>query len=106
VISKCANPHCNRDFRYSHEGRLFPYEIKDPEEPCRDVPAVICEKKPGRATIYFWLCAQCCERFTLRFAVSTGLRLISVHSEDNANRDTDSQVCGVREPEIDGRRYA
>jgi hypothetical protein len=24
---------------------------------------VICNKKPGRATVYFWLCEQCCSQF-------------------------------------------
>ena len=47
MIRKCANPDCDVEFRSSREGRLFPFEIRNPTGPCRDVPAVICEKKPG-----------------------------------------------------------
>ena len=76
MIRKCANPTCDIEFRSSHQGRLFRFEIKSPTEPCRDVPAVICEKKPGRATVYFWLCERCCGRFTLQFTESAGVRLM------------------------------
>jgi hypothetical protein len=91
VIKKCANPNCNREFRYSREGHLFPYEIKDPEEPCHDVPAVICEKKPGRTTVYFWLCEQCCDQFTLQFTVSTGVTLVLKCSDRDTDRKSYSQ---------------
>ena len=77
MIRECANPDCNAEFLYAHEGQLFSYEIRNPKEPCRDVPAAICRKKPGRAVVYFWLCEQCCERFTLHFTISSGVTLIS-----------------------------
>ena len=85
MIRKCANPDCEVEFHCSREGRLFPFEIKNPTEPCRDVPAVICEKKPGRATVYFWLCERCCGQFALQFTVNTGVRLTPRYSERNAD---------------------
>lgn len=106
MVKKCANPDCNTEFRYSHEGHLFPYEIKDPAEPCRDVPAVICERKPGRATLYFWLCERCCGQFTLQFTVSTGVTLVPKYSEWDADRKSHSQSNAAREPEGFERRYA
>ena len=81
VIRKCANPSCETEFRYSTKGRLFPFEIKGPVEPCRDVPAVICDNKPERATVYFWLCSRCCRRFTLEFSRADGLLLIQLDAE-------------------------
>ena len=86
MVNRCSNPNCNSEFRYSCEGHLFPFEIKDLEEPCRDVPAVICNRKPGRATVYFWLCEQCCSQFTLQFTVSAGVTLVPMHSERDADR--------------------
>lgn len=106
MVNKCSNPNCNTEFRYSREGRLFPYEIRDPEEPCRDVPAVICNEKPGRATVYFWLCKQCCRQFTLQFTVSAGVTLALRCSERDAYRISHSQLNAVSEDEGFERRYA
>lgn len=106
MISKCANPICNTEFRSSREGQLFPYEIKDPEEPCRDVPAVICEKRPRHATVCFWLCEQCCAQFTLQFAVSTGVTLVPKYSEWDGDRESCAQLKAARDPEGVERRYA
>ena len=94
VIRKCANPGCNTEFRYSTKGRLFPYEIYGPAEPCRDVPAVVC-KKPERATVYFWLCSRCCRCFTLEFSTAEGVTLIpldaggALHVGERNPRDRD-----------------
>lgn len=98
MIRKCANPNCDTEFFHSREGHLFAYEIKKPEEPCRDVPAVICEKKFGRATVYFWLCAQCCDQFVLHFTVSTGVTLVPSSKRD-ADRQLHSQSNTPRDPE-------
>ena len=106
MIRKCANPDCDVEFRSSHEGRLFPFEIRNPTGPCRDVPAVICEKKPGRATVCFWLCERCCGRFTLQFTVSTGVRLTPACSGQAAQRKTKVRANPAAEPESYGRRYA
>lgn len=106
MVKECANPNCNTEFRYSREGHLFPYEIREPEEPRRDVTAVICEKKPGRATIYFWLCEQCFGQFTLQFTVSTGVTLVPKCSERDADRQSHLHSNAAREPEGVERRYA
>jgi hypothetical protein len=106
MVNKCSNPICNTEYRSSHEGQLFPYEVRDPEESCRDVPAVICDKKPGRATVYFWLCEQCCSQFTLQFTMSAGVTLALKYSERDADRTSLSQSSAVREGEGFKRRYA
>jgi hypothetical protein len=73
MISKCANPECCNQFRYLGEGQLFPFELKDPSEPCKDVPNAVCLRKPRHHTIFFWLCPDCAGRMSLRFDPRTGL---------------------------------
>ena len=98
MITKCANPECDTEFLHSEEGQLFAYEIRNPHQPCKDVPAAICKKKPKRAVVYFWLCERCCHRLTLHFTVSSGVTLVLKHSE--AEQDA------VRDQEDFERRYA
>jgi hypothetical protein len=106
MIRECANPNCDAEFLYANEGQLFPFEIRNPKEPCRDVPAAICRKKPGRAVVYFWLCEQCCERFTLHFTISSGVRLISKPSEYNAKRNPESPTLAASQTASAGQRCA
>ena len=106
MIRECANPDCNAEFLYAHEGQLFSYEIRNPKEPCRDVPAAICKKKPGRAVVYFWLCEQCCERFTLHFTISSGVTLISKRSEYNAEQNPESLTHAASKTAVAGERCA
>lgn len=106
MIRKCANPACDVAFRSSREGRLFPFEIRNPTAPCHDVPAVICEKQPGRATVYFWLCERCCEQFTLRFSANSGVMLTPTCTGQAAQRRTKGRANPVPEPESYERRYA
>ena len=102
MIRKCANPACDVAFRSSHEGRLFPFEIRNPTAPCHDVPAVICEKQPGRATVCFWLCGRCCDRFILRFSVSSGVTLTPARTGQAAQMRTTGQANQVPGPEAYG----
>ena len=102
MIRKCANPACDVAFRSSHEGRLFPFEIRNPTEPCHDVPVVICRKQPGRATVYFWLCERCCDRFILRFSASSGVTLTPACTGQAAQRSTTERPNQMAEPESYG----
>ncbi len=80
MISRCANPTCGHSFHSLAEGRLFHFEVRQPSEPCRDIPATICRKRPQHATIYFWLCADCAGRFTLRFQPHAGVSLVRLEA--------------------------
>lgn len=75
MVHKCANPQCRAEFRYASQGHLFPFELRSPIGPCKDVPESICQRKPDHATVCFWLCDECCLRFTLRFSAVNGLQL-------------------------------
>jgi hypothetical protein len=50
--------------------------VKSPVEPCHDVPNAICTSKPAHAAIFFWLCEECRSRFSLKFDLRLGLRLV------------------------------
>ena len=55
MVAKCANPSCNVPFRHLSEGRLFQFET-----------AV------GKYE-YFWLCAECAPKMSLKFAGGAGV---------------------------------
>lgn len=76
MIGKCSNPECNAEFRYASRGRLYSFEVRNPRQPCHDVPPAICERKPSHATVNFWLCDNCCARFSLQFSIHTGLMVV------------------------------
>lgn len=76
MISHCANPKCRAPLHYLRGGRLYRFEVKSPAEPCHDVPNAICASKPARAAIFFWLCERCCGRFSLKFDLRLGVRLV------------------------------
>jgi hypothetical protein len=78
MVSHCANPNCKVPFHYLRGGRLYRFDIKSPQMPCADVPNAICSDKPSRATVYFWMCMDCCRRFSLKFDPCAGVELISL----------------------------
>lgn len=55
MLNKCANPDCGETFRYLQEGRLF--RVERERESIYSAP-----EQPE----YFWLCANCCEKISLR----------------------------------------
>ena len=76
MISHCANPACRAPLHYLRGGRLYRFDVKSPGEPCNDVPNAICTNRPAHAAIFFWLCQECCSRFTLKFDLRLGVRLV------------------------------
>lgn len=52
MVRYCANPGCNAEFLYLHEGEL--YIFHPPNEHAR----------------YFWLCAACCLYLKIKFDAS------------------------------------
>ncbi len=76
MISQCANPACAKPFHYLRGGRLYRYDIRSPEFPCNDVHNSICSLKPSRATVFFWLCEQCVQHYSLQFSCQGGATLV------------------------------
>jgi hypothetical protein len=59
VVNQCANPSCGKPLHYLREGRIFVFDLPDPNIP---VPAL-----GGRARRlqHFWLCGPCSENMVM-----------------------------------------
>ena len=63
---KCAHPDCSSDFDYT-QGRLFRFQ-QTPQQ----------EKQPSHwhAVKHYWLCARCCENYTIEYQKGAGVLLM------------------------------
>jgi hypothetical protein len=63
---KCAHPDCTSDFDYGH-GRLFRFHQIPPHE-----------QQPAHwhGVKHFWLCARCCEEYTIEYQKGLGVLLL------------------------------
>jgi len=63
VISICANPDCRVLFDYQ-QGRFFRFHKNH----------AVGERAPNTHSVqHFWLCARCCEEFTLEYQDGVGV---------------------------------
>lgn len=67
MLNKCANPDCGETFRYLQEGRLF--RVERERESVYSAPS-----QPE----YFWLCANCCEKISLRLGTKERVTPVAV----------------------------
>ena len=80
MVSRCANPSCETEFRYLHEGRLYHFAL--------------CDRKPGASgqtdsTVpFWWLCSRCCVSFVLVPDDSFGVRIVSKHENRGASHQS------------------
>jgi len=63
---KCAHPDCSSDFDYG-QGRLYRFQ-QTPHQ----------EKQPSHwhAVKHYWLCARCCENYTIEYQKGVGVLLM------------------------------
>jgi len=67
VVSRCANPSCEAQFKYLHEGRLFQFASTS-------TPT---DFSNGRLNFSFWwLCPRCCWYMTLIQDGPAGTKLV------------------------------
>ena len=69
MVNQCANPRCSKELHYLREGRIFVFDLPDPDVP---VPA------PGgraRRLQHFWLCGSCSETMVMEQTSETGVRV-------------------------------
>ena len=76
MISQCANSKCGRAFHYLRGGRLYRFDLRQPQEPCTDVPNAICAGRPEHASVYFWLCGECSRKYAVQFSSREGVRVL------------------------------
>ena len=80
MVKTCANTACAAPFLYWRGGRLFRFDVNEPCEPRRNVSGPIRELKPGRNSVFFWLCKNCCSTMTLSFDPHRGLVIVPLKS--------------------------
>jgi hypothetical protein len=68
-------------------------DVKTPES-CRDVPGQICQLKPIRSSVFFWLCENCCSTMTLSIDRHTGLAIVPISSAQRQGN-----MSGMTEPQ-------
>ena len=59
TVSNCANPECDAEFLYLHEGELFVIEL------------------PDKSVAYYWLCPSCATNLRVVFDLAEGARVIA-----------------------------
>ena len=99
MVKTCANPACAAPFRYWRGGKLFRCDLKTPSEPCLDVSDQVCELKPIRSSLFFWLCENCCSSLTLRFDLHTGPAIVPLRSTEPHGK------CPVPNERMNARRW-
>jgi hypothetical protein len=67
VVSKCANPQCDKPFHYLHEGKLFRLMFRYPFRRFRS--------KEYRVE-YLWLCGECAPKYSLSWNRNRGMGLV------------------------------
>jgi uncharacterized protein YcsI (UPF0317 family) len=68
--SQCANPSCGKPLHYLREGRIFVFDLPDPDVP---VP------KSGTRTHrlrHFWLCGICSETMVMEQTTAREVRVV------------------------------
>ena len=59
TVSNCANPECNAEFLYLHDGELFVIELAD------------------KKVAYYWLCPSCATNLRVVFDPAEGAKVIA-----------------------------
>ena len=67
LVSRCANPSCEAQFKYLHEGRLFHFAAAG-------TPTGISKSRLNFA--FWWLCPRCCSSMTLIQNGPAGAKLV------------------------------
>ena len=76
MVSKCANPGCEKPFRYFHTGKLFRLDKAGGFERRRILGDERSDaKKPMRHVEFYWLCDDCAKQMTLTFDQSSGVSI-------------------------------
>jgi hypothetical protein len=69
MVNQCANPKCGKPLHYLREGRIFVFDLPDPNVP---VPAA--GGRPRRLQ-HFWLCGPCSETMMMEQAGDMQIRV-------------------------------
>ena len=70
MVSHCANPSCRKPLFYLREGKIYVFDLPDP-----NLPASIDGDRVRRLE-HFWLCGPCSETFALEHLTGKGIRVV------------------------------
>lgn len=59
MVNQCANPSCGKPLHYLREGRIFVFDLPDP-----NTPVSAAGGRPRRLQ-HFWLCGNCSETMVM-----------------------------------------
>ena len=59
MINQCANPSCGKPLHYLREGRIFVFDLPDPNTPASAAGG------RARRLQHFWLCGSCSETMVM-----------------------------------------
>ena len=99
VVQKCANPVCDTQFRYLHQGKLFEVETQyrhsSASEPQRG-------PKNGKGHVeLYWICDRCAAHVVLSFDRQQGLTMVgSIPDSSDVVKTVFAQLSGRNIPEI------
>lgn len=66
MISRCANPACNKPFHYLRGGRLYRFEGRTTAAR-KNLARAVYTVSPEHISVFFWLCQECSSRLSLSF---------------------------------------
>ncbi len=84
MVSKCANPLCSTPFSTLREGRLVLLHLRQPALKGASAEADVKDFEP------FWLCEECCKRFTL--LVKPGRECVCIPKQSITGECTPSET--------------
>ncbi len=67
MISRCANPACNKPFHYLRGGRLYRFDGRTTAASPQAVANAVYTVSPSHMSVFFWLCQECSSKLLLRF---------------------------------------
>jgi hypothetical protein len=86
MVNQCANPTCGKPLHYLREGRIFVFDLPDPNVP-----------GPGgraRGLQPFWLCGRCSETMVMEqtgeMQIRVSLKSVKTEAESEAEMLTAS----------------
>ena len=69
MVNQCANPSCCKPLHYLREGRIFVFDLPDPNAP------VSISGERARRLQHFWLCGPCSEAMVLEQTSESHIRV-------------------------------
>jgi hypothetical protein len=91
MISRCANPACNKPFHYLPGGRLYRFDSRKTAAAPKDLVNAMYTLSPGQLSVFFWLCQECSSDLSLRFDG----RYVAVVPERVLGKDSNTPVIPV-----------